>query len=133
MAKRKALRKEVERLQAERNRSNGLLQEAEQIRVGKTQEAANRAQEAANLAEERKKLLVEVDKIKGELIRKDEDFVKATDFFKQDTAQSYLVGFEAALEQAATVHPSMDLSTLDPGKTVVDSQLTGKNLSIYGL
>jgi len=35
------------------------------------------------------------------------------------------VGFEAALEQAAVVHPSMDLSKLDLGKTMVDGQLRG--------
>jgi len=53
------------------------------------------------LAEERNKLLVEVDKLKGELTRKDEVLAKATKSFKQDVAQSYLVGFEAALEQAS--------------------------------
>jgi len=43
--------------------------------------------------------------------------------FKLDTAQSYLVGFEAAIEQASGLHPEIDYSELDPCKTVVDGQL----------
>ena len=54
------------------------------------------------------------------MTRKGEDLIKATDSFKQDVAQSYLVGFEAPLEQAVVVYPIMDLSELDPVKTVVD-------------
>jgi len=42
--------------------------------------------------------LAEVDKLKGELTHKDEDLAKETYSFKQDVAQSYLVGFEATLE-----------------------------------
>jgi len=30
-----------------------------------------------------------------------------------------------SLEQAAVIHPTLDLSELDPGKTVVDDQLRG--------
>jgi len=56
--------------------------------------------------------LAEVDKLKGELTCKDEDLTKATKSFKQDVAQSYLVGFEAALEQASTLHPTLDFSEL---------------------
>jgi len=52
-----------------------------------------------------------------------EDLTKATKSFKQDVAQAYLVGFEAALEQAAAVHPTLDFSELGPGKIMVDGQL----------
>ena len=69
--------------------------------------------------------MTEVDELKKELTHKGEDLIKATDSFKQDVAQSYLVGFKATLEQAAVIHPSMDLSELDSGKTVVDGQLRG--------
>jgi len=108
--------KEVERLQVES--LSGLHQEAEQLRAEKTQEASN-------LAEENNKLLTEVDELKNKLTCKGEDLIKAIDSFKQDASPSYLVGFEAALEQAAVVHPSMDLSELDSGKIVVDGQLRG--------
>jgi len=57
--------------------------------------------------------------------RKGEDLIKAIDSEKQDIAQSYLVGFEVSLKQAAVVDPTMDLLKLDPGKTVVDDQLMG--------
>jgi len=69
--------------------------------------------------------LNEAKKQNKEVTRKREDLIKAIDSFKQDVAQSYLVGFEAALEQASAVHPTMDLSELDPSKIVVDSQLRG--------
>jgi len=48
---------------------------------------------------------------------------KATDSFKQDADQSYLVGFEEALEQTSTLHPTLDFSELSPGKIMVDGQL----------
>jgi len=54
-----------------------------------------------------------------------EDLTKDTESFKQDVAQSYLVVFEAALEQVAVIHPTLDLSELDLGKIVVDDQLRG--------
>ncbi|KAK7342268.1 hypothetical protein VNO80_25214 [Phaseolus coccineus] len=99
------------------------LQEAEQLRAEKTKEAANRAQEAAILAEEKSKLLAEVNKLKGELAQKDEDLAKTTKAFKLDAAQSYLVGFKAAIEQASAFHSELDYSELGPGKTMVDGQL----------
>jgi len=66
------------------------------------------------LAEERNTLLAEVDKLKRELTVKDETFAQTTDSFKKDVAQSYLVGFEAAVEQATTIHPSLDFTELSP-------------------
>ena len=68
----------------------------------KTKEAASQAQEAA---QERSRLLSKIDKLKGELVQKDEDLAKETEACKQDTAQSYLVGFEATIEQASRLHP----------------------------
>jgi len=43
--------------------------------------------------------------------------------FKQDASQSYLIEFEAAIEQDSALHPNLDYSELGPGKTVVDGQL----------
>jgi len=75
------------------------------------------------LGEERNTLLAEVDKLKMELTLKDKTFAKITNSFKQDVAQSYLVGFEAIVEQATTIHPSLDFTELGPGKIMVDGQL----------
>jgi len=61
--------------------------------------------------------------LKEELARKDEDFANTTEAFKLDAAQSYLVGFEATIEQASRLHPEIDYSELGPGKTVIDGQL----------
>ena len=55
------------------------------------------------------------------MICKEEDFTWVIDSFKEDDTQFYLVGFEIALEQAAIVHPTIDFSELDPGKTVLES------------
>jgi len=50
-------------------------------------------------------------------------FANTTEAFKLDAAQSYLVGFEVAIEKAAGIHPEIDYSKLDLGKAVVDGQL----------
>jgi len=63
--------------------------------------------------------------LKKKVTSRGEDLIKATESFKQDAAQSYLVRFEATLEQIVVVHPTLDLSELDPGKIVVDGQLRG--------
>jgi len=67
--------------------------------------------------------LAEVEKLKGELARKDEEFAKENEVSKQDAAQAYLVGFEATIEEASELHPSIDYSQLGLGKTVVNGQL----------
>ena len=106
--------KKMEHLQFELQHSKGLLQEVEWLQAEKYKEVADRAQEADRLAEERNTLLAEVDKLKRELTVKDETFAQTTDSFKKDVAQSYLVGFEAAVEQATTIHPSLDFTELSP-------------------
>jgi len=57
------------------------------------------------------------------MAHKEEDSNNMIEFLKDDATQSFLDGFETALEQATVVHPTMDLSALDLGKTVVDGQL----------
>jgi len=73
------------------------------------------------LAEQNNKLSNEIEDLKKEMICKEEDFTWVIDSFKEDDTQFYLVGFEIALEQAAIVHPTIDFSELDPGKTVLES------------
>jgi len=99
---------EVERLRVEVNRSGVAL--------------AVKTQEGLALAEEKRTLSNEVEDLKKEMMRKEEDFSKATDPFKEDATQSYIVGFKAALEQATVVHP-VDFSEVDLGKIVVDGKL----------
>jgi len=67
-----------------------------------------------------------MSQIKGlekEVTDRGEDLTKATKSFKQDVAQSYLVGFKTALTQAAAIHPTLDFLELGRGKTVVEGQL----------
>ena len=117
------LLKEVERLQNELKHSKGLQQETEQLLTEKTKEVTKQTQKAARLIEERGKLSAEVDKLKGALAQKDEDFANEIEAFKLDAAQSYLMGFEAAIEQGSGLHPEIDYSELGPGK--IDGQLRG--------
>jgi len=82
-------------------------QEAEQLLAEKAKEVASQAQEAAK---ERGRLLVEVKKLKGELARKDKEFAIENEACRQDVAQAFLIGFEAAVKQASGLHPNIDYS-----------------------
>jgi len=59
---------------------------------------ANKTQEELVWAEEKGKLFNEIESLKKYMTCKEEYFSKVVDSFKEDTTQSYLVGFEAALE-----------------------------------
>ena len=110
------LHKGMESLQEELKQSNLLRQDVEALLTEK-------AKETMSLTEEREKHLAKVEKLKGELAQKDEDLAKEKESFKNDVAQSYLVGFEEAVEQASGLLPEIDFSVLGPSKTVVDIQL----------
>jgi len=75
------------------------------------------------LSEERNKLLVKIENLKKEMAHKEENATKKIESLKDDATRSFLVGFEMALEQATVVDPALDLSSLDPGKTMVGDQL----------
>ena len=64
-------------------------------------------------------------KMAEEITRKENEFSKMVDTLKDDAAQSYIVDFEVALEQATLVHPPVDFSELIPCKTIVDGKLIG--------
>jgi len=105
------LQKEVERLRDEINCLNNHTR-AEAKRLRNLDEEAKRlqmekAQETSSLNEERNKLLSMIEEVKKEATRRGEDLTKATKSFKQDVAQVYLVEFEATLEKAVTVHPTL--------------------------
>jgi len=56
---------------------------------------------------------------------KEDNSAKVIDSLKEDATQSFLTDFETTLEKAAVVQPTMDLSKLDPSKTMVDDKLVG--------
>jgi len=103
----KLLRQEMESLQAELQQSKLLQKETEALLTEKAKE----------------KVLAEVEKIKEELTLKDEGIAKEKEAFKNDAAQSYLVGFDEAVEQASGLHPEINFSQLGLGKTVINRQL----------
>jgi len=78
--------------------------------------AANQAQEATV---EKRRFFVEIANLK-------EEFAKETEGCKQDAAQAFLRGFEAAIEQASTFHPNIDFSQLSLVRTMVNGQLVKK-------
>lgn len=43
---------------------------------------------------------------------------------KDDVANSFATGFDAALEQVVVIHKTIDLSIIEPCKFVVDRKLT---------
>jgi len=58
---------------------------------------------------------------------KEVELSKIIDTLKDDVTQAYVVGFEAAMEQATIVHPSLNFSELSPCKAVVDGKLIGES------
>jgi len=65
------------------------------------------------------------------MAHKEEDSNKMNESFKDDVTRSFLAIFEIALEQGTVVHSTMDLSALDPGKTVVDGELREDKLNFH--
>jgi len=61
--------------------------------------------------------------LQQELIQKDKFFVDEVEVYKGEAAQALLVGFEVAVEQASSVHPSLDFSQLGPCKRIVKGKL----------
>jgi len=50
--------------------------------------------------------LAEAAKLKEELSNPNEEFTKKVEACKQDAARDFLMGFEAAVEQASGFHPT---------------------------
>ena len=65
----------------------------------------------------------EIEGLKKTIAFKEENSAKIINSLTEDATKSFLVGFEIALEQTTVVQHTMDLSKLDPGKTVVDDRL----------
>lgn len=61
-----------------------------------------------------------------EIAYKETKFSKTINTVKDDATQSYIVGFEAAMEQVALLHPSVDFSEFSPCKSVVNGKLFGE-------
>jgi len=58
-----------------------------------------------------------------EITRKEGEITKMVDSLKDDTTQSFIAGFETALEQASSFHPTVDFIELNPCKSIVDGKL----------
>jgi len=50
--------------------------------------------------------------LQQELVQKDKFFVDEVEVYKGEVAQAFLVGFEVAVEQASSLHPSLDFYQL---------------------
>ncbi|ESW32997.1 hypothetical protein PHAVU_001G035000 [Phaseolus vulgaris] len=104
------LQKEIDRLQteaAEVDRLRADFQRLDQFKSG---------------------LEVQIDQLKKENEDKQQKISQhetKIELLKDDVTNTFIVGFEAALEQVAAVHPSVDLSLMDPCKTVVEGKLVG--------
>ncbi|KAK7353840.1 hypothetical protein VNO80_19293 [Phaseolus coccineus] len=72
-------------------------------------------------------LLNAIDALKG----KEAEFFKTMDVLQHDMASSFIVGFEAAKDQAAILHPSMDLSEMNPCKTAVDGKIVDGLMDLF--
>jgi len=71
-----------------------------------------------------------VERLKEELVQKDEELiqkgeelVKEREALTDDTANSYMAGFEDVVAQASGIYHGMDFSQLGLGKTMMDEQL----------
>jgi len=67
--------------------------------------------------------MFQIEGLEKEVSCQGETLTKAIESFKQDADQSHLIGFEATLEQATIVHPTLYFSELGSSKTMVDGQL----------
>jgi len=82
----------------------------------KTKEAAK---QATCLTEQDNRL----SNLQQELVQKDKFFDDEVEVYKGEAAQALLVGFEVAVEQTSSLHPSLDFSQLGPNKRVMEGQL----------
>ena len=103
-------------LQEEIQSLRALHQQTEQLLDAKTNEVA---EQATRLAEQDDHLF----NLQQELVQKDKFFADEVEVYKGEVAQALLVGFEVAVEQASSLHPSLDFSQLGPSKRVVDERL----------
>jgi len=76
--------------------------------VCKTQEGLVLAKEKTDLDNKVNILEKKMGEREEEMAYKETEFSKSINTLKDDATQSYIVGFEAVMEQAALVHPSMN-------------------------
>ena len=100
-------------LQQEIQSLRALHQQIEQLLEDKTKEAAEREICLEN----------RLSNLQQELVQKDKFFADEVEVCKGEIAQDLLVGFKVAVEQASSLHPSLDFSQLGPNKRVVNRQL----------
>jgi len=52
--------------------------------------------------------------LKGKIVRREAEWVNTSESLKNDITKSYVVGFEAVVEQACVIHPEIDFSDVNP-------------------
>ncbi|KAK6646238.1 hypothetical protein PHAVU_L003437 [Phaseolus vulgaris] len=67
----------------------------------------------------------EVDLLRAmeDLKKRENELSKIVGALQDDVASSFIVGFEVVKDQAVVFHPSIDLSDINPCKTVVDGKI----------
>jgi len=103
------LEQEIQKLRA-------FHQKIEQLLEAKTKKVV---EQTSRLAEQDDPL----SRLHQELVQKDKFFVYEVEVYKGEAAQALLVGFKVAVEQASSLHPSLNFSQLAPNKKVVDGKL----------
>ncbi|KAL9277805.1 hypothetical protein ACSQ67_024969 [Phaseolus vulgaris] len=88
------LRKDVTHLQVENFELNRLRSESTRW-----------AQEKINMHERVKQMEKDINDLKDNFARKEVDSSKTIDALKEDVGSSYVIGFEASMEQVAIIHP----------------------------
>ena len=76
-----------------------------------------------DVAEHAARLEDHLSSLQQELVQKDKFFADEVEVYKGETSQALLVGIEVAIEQASSLHPSLDFSQLGPNKKFINRQL----------
>jgi len=65
-----------------------------------------------------KQMEKDINDLKDNFARKEVDLSKTIDALKEDVGSSYVIGFEASMEQVAIIDPSVDLLEINPCKAM---------------
>ncbi|KAL9324073.1 hypothetical protein ACSQ67_008930 [Phaseolus vulgaris] len=65
----------------------------------------------------------EIREPKGKIARREVEWASSSEAMKNDIANSYVVGFEVAMERMCVSHPGIDFSEVNPCHAMVDGKL----------
>lgn len=116
----------VEELQKEITRLQAAVIEVDRLRTAEgqwTQEKADLFLQIHRLEKEVTAREEEIHELKGKIARRESEWATSSEAMKNDIANSYVVGFEAAMEQACITHPGVDFFEVNPCYAVVDGKV----------